>query len=200
MKKIIYTLVNIVIMLLLFTGCISSSTERKSFVVVESSGPFFNAEDVNVLADNILEIKAGNFDYLLVDDSGKNITKSYIDNFPDTKEEIKNYLIDHYEEKRLTDLPVESFRIVEKDKYRVTNWKKEIDKFYKGDRLISQVTRDKDDMLIGPPSEEEIREKFIRETETLYNEKNYEKIINHIKTNEYIIYSMEDIKGLSDLR
>ena len=60
---------------------------------------------------------------------------------------IKNYLIDHWEEKNLSDTPVESFRIVERDKYRVTNWKKEIDKFYKGERLISQITRDKDDML-----------------------------------------------------
>ena len=169
--------------------------EGKSFVIIESAGHFFNAEDVNIIAEHIVEIKNGNSKYLIVDDSGKNITKNRIDDFPDSKEEIKNYLIDHWEEKNLSDTPVESFRIVERDKYRVTNWKKEIDKFYKGERLISQITRDKDDMLTNPPAEDKIREKFISETKSLYDEKDYEKIINHIKTNEYIIYMPEDMKG-----
>lgn len=194
MKKYVSILGFAFIILLSFISCTNSSMENKSFVVIETSGPFFNAEDVNVLAEHILEIKNGNPDYLIVDDSGKNISKSHIDNFPDTKEEIKNYLIEHWEEKNSSDVLIESFKIVERDKYRVTNWKKEIDEFYRGERLISQVTRDKDGMLSSPPPEDEIREKFISETQTLYEEKNYEKIINHIKDNEYIIYLLEDIR------
>jgi hypothetical protein len=167
--------------------------ENKSFVVIQTAGPFFNAEDVNVLAKRIVSIKEGNSEYLIVNDSGKNVTKKYINDYPNKEHEIKERLIKYSEERNESQETVENHRIVEKNRYRVTSWKKEIDEFYKEKRLISQTTRDKQGLLTNPPPEDEIRDNFISETKKFYEDKNYEKIINHIKVNEYIIYLPEDI-------
>lgn len=184
MKKAIYFFSIIFSMLLLFTACKDSSAdliENENFVVVKS-GSLFNAEDINILVGRIQEIKEGNKDFFIVNNSGKYKTSKYIKNIPSDTEGIKSFINDNQED----------IRIVEKGKYRVTTWKKEIDGAFNNERYVGQITRDEDNIAMSSDlSYSETRDKFIKETNELHTKQDYKSIIEHIEDNEYIVFDLE---------
>ncbi len=181
--------------LLLFSlvGCSEPTAETAPFIVVKSDLEMY-IQDIRILTENVRKIKEGSKNHFIVTHSGKNVTKKYKDEIPETDEEIMDFI--------MLKSQLGYVRFVEKGQYRVTTWKKEIDGLFKNKRSLTQMyTPTLENLGSSRLNEFELRDKFMQETQKMYNKKDYEGIIYHIMMNNYTIYSLkDDIKTLDNFK
>ncbi len=191
MRKISIAVGLSILLLFSLVGCSEPTVETAPFIIVKSDLEMY-IQDIRVLTENVRKIKEGSKNHLIVTYSGKDVTKKYRDEIPETDDEIFDFI--------MAKSQLGYIRFVEKDQYRVTSWKKEIDGLFKNKRSITQLhTPSLENLGSSPLDEFELRDKFMKETQHMYDKKNYEEIIYHIMMNNYSIYSLrDDLKSLSD--
>lgn len=191
MRKIWMAIGLSIVVLCSLVGCSEPTVETAPFIIVKSGSEMY-IQDIRVLMDNVKKIKEGSKNHLIVTNSGKNVTKKYRDEIPETDDEIYDFI--------MAKSQLGYVRFVETNQYRVTSWKKEIDGLFKNKRSVTQVHIPSLENLGSSPLDEfELRDKFMKETQHMYDKKNYEEIIYHMMMNNYTIYSLrDDVKMLSD--